>query len=324
MSTIKILISHHELRCFIKTDILTPIQTGCALASELIPGMLRDDQGENISALNPKYCEFTALYWAWKNYAQLGCPDYIGLMHNRRYMLFNESLPVPDKGITWLTPNIYCFPPNIAALMPFLQDEDIHKAAEEQDVLILNPYYFEPSAYDTVYPGPIMLTRFLNTDSMTEDLFSVFTNTVRQYAPDYVPELEEFLAGNKSYVCNIFVMKRQIFEEYCSFLFPLMEEMDKQVDSSGFSAKKLRWLGYLGEYLTTLFIFKLQKRQGIKLREMDGAFVMNKRDRNLKRLWRYWLLKNICFGKARRKYQANYNEILRKINIFDMYLQKGK
>ena len=40
-----------------------------------------DDTGENISQLGSKLCEFTTIYWAWKNYNKLGNPDYIGFMH---------------------------------------------------------------------------------------------------------------------------------------------------------------------------------------------------------------------------------------------------
>lgn len=41
----------------LKSDILTPIQTGCANTERLFDGMLHDDDGENISAENPKYNE---------------------------------------------------------------------------------------------------------------------------------------------------------------------------------------------------------------------------------------------------------------------------
>lgn len=47
-------------------------------------GYLRDDTGDNISALNCYYSELTGLYWIWKNYHE---DDYIGTCHYRRYLL---------------------------------------------------------------------------------------------------------------------------------------------------------------------------------------------------------------------------------------------
>lgn len=54
--------------------------------------MIGDDTGENISNKNDYYNEMTAVYWAWKNYEELGNPDYIGLMHYRRHFIFDENI----------------------------------------------------------------------------------------------------------------------------------------------------------------------------------------------------------------------------------------
>ncbi|EAQ58275.1 putative glycosyl transferase [Campylobacter jejuni subsp. jejuni 260.94] len=47
-----------------------------------------DDTGDNISDKNRFINEFSAIYWAWKNYNQLENPDYIGFMHYRRLFYF--------------------------------------------------------------------------------------------------------------------------------------------------------------------------------------------------------------------------------------------
>ena len=52
---------------FTKPDdnMYVPLQVGTAINSPL--GYLRDDTGDNISALNGYYSELTGLYWIWKN-----------------------------------------------------------------------------------------------------------------------------------------------------------------------------------------------------------------------------------------------------------------
>ncbi|MCR5399004.1 MAG: DUF4422 domain-containing protein, partial [Lachnospiraceae bacterium] len=83
---IKILISCHKPTEYISNDVLMPIQVGSSLGNTRLSGMLHDDEGDNISNLNHKYCELTAQYWAWKN---LDC-EYYGFFHYRRYLSFAD------------------------------------------------------------------------------------------------------------------------------------------------------------------------------------------------------------------------------------------
>lgn len=311
MFNIKILISHHEKRTAIKNDILQPIQTGCALAQERFAGMLQDDDGANISAKNPWYCEFTAIYWAWKNYDKLGNPDYIGLMHNRRHLLFDETLPVPDKEMKWLEPSVFYFPPVCSKYLPYISEEAIRSYFPKYDVLAIKPHIFTPTKYDKVYAGSKMLTRFLNTACMEKRFFDVFTETVRRYRPDYVPELEAFLADNKMYLCNIFVMRKDLFMEYCAFVFPLLAQIELQIDSQDFCPAKKRFVGYLGEYLTTLFFLHLKKMPQIKMRELNASFLMEKNKKDYIKLYRYALL-----GIFSSSYRKKYYFLRKKLDIF--------
>ena len=81
MSKIKILVAQHKPASVYSNDVYTPIQVGKSL-SNISLGILNDDCGDNISHLNPYFCELTAQYWAWKNIHDV---DYIGLCHYRRY-----------------------------------------------------------------------------------------------------------------------------------------------------------------------------------------------------------------------------------------------
>ena len=91
MVVVKIFISYKDRHKILKSDILTPIQTGRAIADEIFDDMIGDDTGDNISAENDIYAELTAQYWVWKNYDKIGNPDYVGFMHYRRHFIFNEN-----------------------------------------------------------------------------------------------------------------------------------------------------------------------------------------------------------------------------------------
>ena len=94
---VKILICCHEPTYFPYDSVFMPLYVGHALARDkTCPSWFRgaffDDDGENISAKNPSYNELTGIYWAWKNYEKIGNPDYVGFMHYRRHLVFDERV----------------------------------------------------------------------------------------------------------------------------------------------------------------------------------------------------------------------------------------
>ena len=133
---IKILITYHDEHKVLTSDILTPIQTGCANTTVLFPNMLYDNDGDNISDLNPQLCEFSAIYWAWKNYKKLGDPKYIGFMHYRRHFIFNDKkynasfydqVPFKELNETYITE---CG----------LDDKSIRQVVSDNDIIMAYPY----------------------------------------------------------------------------------------------------------------------------------------------------------------------------------------
>lgn len=81
MEKIKILVAQHKEAEVFHNEVYIPIHVGKALSKTEL-GILCDDTGDNISHLNPYFCELTAQYWAWKNMHDV---EYIGLCHYCRY-----------------------------------------------------------------------------------------------------------------------------------------------------------------------------------------------------------------------------------------------
>ena len=84
--------------CFADRKVYTPIQCGRAINAP-IPEMLGDDTGDNISELNRRYNEMTAIYWIAHHYEELGDPEYIGFDHYRRYLNWTEDMLSPRTVI---------------------------------------------------------------------------------------------------------------------------------------------------------------------------------------------------------------------------------
>lgn len=62
---IRIFVTTHKNVNTFDSKIMQPVQVGPK--NYRFPWAFHDDEGENISNLNPRYCELTTQYWAWKN-----------------------------------------------------------------------------------------------------------------------------------------------------------------------------------------------------------------------------------------------------------------
>ena len=63
MKNIKIIVATHKRYKMPEDKMYMPVHVGAEGKVDL--GYQKDNEGENISAKNPYYCELTGLYWAW-------------------------------------------------------------------------------------------------------------------------------------------------------------------------------------------------------------------------------------------------------------------
>lgn len=250
---IKILICYHKKDVLLKDDILTPIHVGRALAKErmgednpqykwLCENMPGDDTGENISGKNPSYNELTSIYWAWKNYKALGNPDYIGLMHYRRHFIFRESYDVVEN-VSGIDENYFKRINYSADLMSHLFDDC--------------DYVAHIGHVDEVY-------KHYKENHHVEDL-ELAIDILKKMHPGYAATAEAYLKMSYVNLCNMFIMPRDMFFEYCGWLFGILEEFERQVDLAD---KRL----FISERLTGIFI-EHQKRKGLRQKALPATFV---------------------------------------------------
>ena len=242
MPEIKLFVCCHEACDFPNHELLAPIQVGAALADELLPGVLYDNIGDNISALNRSYCELTAQYWAWKNC----CIDYYGFFHYRRYLY-------PDANARW--PYRYCAEPTEKALQA-LGYGGFEYLIEGADLIVPKQENMYVSVREHYAKAPFHHAKDLE---LAEAI-------LRKQHPEYTEAMESYLSGTVQQFGNIFIMRRQVFFDYCAWLFPVLEEFDRLADISGYGPQELRVDGYLAERL--LGIYYQRNRTVLKTLEL--------------------------------------------------------
>ena len=257
MAEIKLFVCCHRPSPVAEHPLLVPIQVGAALAGEHFPGFLHDDAGDNISGKNRSYCELTAQYWAWKNVKT----DYYGFFHYRRYLYPDMNAKRPYRIAGEPTGSLLdrLGFDQFADFIP--QCDLILPKGEDMRVPVREHYAKAPFHYG-------------------QDL-ALAEQIVKERCPEMGSAADEYLSGTVCYFGNIFIMKRQVFQDYCGWLFPILEEFDRRTDTSGYSLQERRVDGYLAERL--LGIYAAHRRE-LKTLELPRVhFVENPAERLKKR-----------------------------------------
>ena len=252
---VKLLICYHKPAFLLKDDVLTPIHVGRANARNrmdtesdaykwLLKNMIGDDTGDNISDKNDYYNEMTAVYWAWKNYEELGNPDYVGLMHYRRHFIFDENV----KDVV----NVKNF------------DEKTYYSFLGYDEQKMSDFV---DGYDFIaHIGnvPNVYQPYIR-NQRKEDLDRAIDIALQKY-PDYKTYIDRYFNGSESNFCNMCIFSKKLFFEYCEWIFSILEEFEKQVDMT---QKRF----FISERLTGLFIYRLMHNKKMKYKTLPIAFL---------------------------------------------------
>lgn len=182
------------------------IFAGVELAGGAWPsGILKDNEGENISAKNRQYCELTALYWIWKHAEE----DIIGLAHYRRHFIL---------------------PPNWMEIM-------------------------EDNGIDAVLPVPLFVLPDIGENYKKRHDAKEWNFLMEHLKEKSLPLYEnaqKFFSGNLYSPCNMFIMRKEVLEGFCEWLFPILDAVTEYTGEKE-DGYLNRYPGFLSERLLTFY-----------------------------------------------------------------------
>lgn len=200
----------------------TVLQVGAKGAEDL--GYYKDDVDDNISGLNPYFCELTGLYWVWKNAME----DYVGICHYRRFFSDRKKI---------------------------LNEKEIRAALGEHDLILPKIDHFAVSVYKQY--GYSDVHNISDLDKLIE--------VVRMKYPDYSDTLDEVMRGKAFYPYNMMYMRRELYHQYCAWLFGILFELMAQIPYEEYSGQKKRVFGYLSERMVLVWV----KKNHLRVKELN-------------------------------------------------------
>lgn len=265
MAEIKIAVACHKPSELPDNPLYCPVQVGAALAKRRMPNMAHDDEGDNISTKNGSYCELTAQYWAWKNLDA----DYLGLCHYRRFLTFPEGDYKLDNRKQIQAGILDAYNMERFGL---LDERLMHQVIEDNDCVVgeledITGLYTPRGKQKTVYQHWAAHDRDLINKHDLDKLIEL----VDEFYPQYATDMHEYLAGKQFLGYNCFVMRRELFDQLCSFEFDILEKLEDRTELTNYNQMRTRIYGFMAEILYSVFVFHLEKA-GCKVKHIPLVY----------------------------------------------------
>ena len=153
--------------------------------------------------------------------------DYIGLVHYRRYFSLNK------KSI--------------------LTYEEINTLLDKVDVILPKKRYYIIETLYNHYKHTMFIEPLDETRKVIEKLY-----------PNYLKEFDLLKKRRSAHMFNMFIMKKEILDEYAHWLFCILEELEKQIDIDIYDSFHKRFFGRISELLLDVYI----RTNNIKYKEI--------------------------------------------------------
>lgn len=229
-----------------------PIHAGKANKKDI--GFQGDDTGDNISLQNPYFNELSAIYWAWKNLDA----DAVGVAHYRRH--FSQA----NHFVQFFRGKWNCI----------LTEEKAEKLLSKNDII---------TAGKRLYLVETNESHFCNAHNPKE--IELMRQIISERCPDYSDAFETMLKRRWAHMFNMFIMKKDRFDDFCSWMFDLMFEFKNRIDMTDYKQSEKR--AFISELLLDVYLIKNQ----YPYREVNVMYMekQNWPKKIFKMLWRKWV-----------------------------------
>lgn len=225
-----IIAAHKKYR--MPTDAMyLPVQVGAEGKEDI--GYQRDNEGENISNLNPYFCELTGLYWAWKNLDS----DYIGLAHYRRHFCGNPR--IKDVWESVLTYN------------------DIKDDLGKIKVFVPSKRRYWIETLYSHYEHTHHIFQLIETRKVIEEK-----------CPEYLDSFDVTCNRKWGYMFNMMIMEKALLSDYCAWLYDILIELRNRLGEEGLTPFHSRYYGRISEIIFNAWLDEKIKSGVLKKEEI--------------------------------------------------------
>jgi hypothetical protein len=269
-SSVKIIVATHKKYQMPSDSMYLPLHVGAegkkdSNGNQLDLGYAKDNVGENISIKNPSFCELTGLYWAWKNLDT----DFVGLAHYRRHFSIKRKANF-ESVLTY------------EELKPYLGTIKVFVPNKRR-------YYIE-----TLY------SHYAHTHYASQ--LDETRKIIGEMYPSYLESYDYVVKCRSGYMFNMMILKKDMLDDYCTWLFNILFELEKRIDMPQLSPFQGRFYGRVSE-----IIFNVWLNQKLKIGELNRKEIKEIPYVHMEKI--NWRKKCIAFFKAKlfnKRYERSF------------------
>lgn len=222
---IKIVVATHKKYEMPDDEMYFPLHVGAEgkkdeKGNSLDYSYVKDNTGDNISEKNFCFGSQTGLYWAWKNLDA----EYIGLVHYRRHFLYRKSNK--KKGIQGAIKK--------SELEPMMKKYKVFVPKKRR-------YYIE-----TVY------SQYAHT--LDGSHFDISRDIISEKCPEYLKAFDIVMNRTYGNMFNMMIMSKEMINDYCSWLFEILFELENRIDMTNLTSFEKRFCGRVSERLYNVWL----------------------------------------------------------------------
>ena len=126
-----------------------------------------------------------------------------------------------------------------------LSANTINDVLADADVLMVEPSWHVDSVYS-------YFAKFMGAENMT-----ILSMVMKKRFPGYFDTLEKICDGIKFHPFNMLLCRKDLFDDYCQWMFTILEECEKYVKPAPYTNAR-RALAYMAELLTGVYFIHRQ------------------------------------------------------------------
>lgn len=168
------------------------------------------------------------------------------------YWIWKNALPELEDGS-------YCGLAHYRRMLELSEDDLLRLADNDIDVVLPYPMPYEPNieAHHLRY--------------LSESEWNAVLQALEELQPEYAKAFKEILKQGYFYNYNVILAKKDVLDNYCSWLFPLLFRIE-EINDPNKEKEPNRYMGYVGETLETLYF--MYNKNGLNVSHAGCRFLV--------------------------------------------------